>query len=64
MLERLDNWGLYAKTLKYIFNTKQVEFLDYIITPIGVVIDLVGIDNLRVAGARELLGYLSVPRLC
>ena len=23
-----------------------------------------GIDNLRVAGARELLGCLSVPRLC
>ena len=41
MLERLDNWGLYAKTLKYTFNTKQVEFLGYIIMPIGVVIDLV-----------------------
>ena len=41
MLERLDEWGLYAKVLKYTFNTKQVEFLGYIITPIGVVIDLV-----------------------
>ena len=41
MLERLDNWGLYAKALKYTFNTKQVKFLGYIITPIGVIIDLV-----------------------
>ena len=41
MLERLDNWGLYAKALKCVFNTKQVEFLGYIITPIGVVMDLV-----------------------
>ena len=41
MLERLDNWGLYAKALKYIFNTKQVEFLGYIVTLKGVVIDLV-----------------------
>ena len=57
MLERLDNQGLYAKALKYIFNTKQVKFLGYIIIPIG-------IDNLKVAGARELLEYLSVPRLC
>jgi len=24
----------------------------------------IGIDNLRVARARELLGCLSVPRLC
>jgi len=32
--------------------------------PIGVVRPSIGIDNLRVAGARELLGYLSVPRLC
>ena len=41
MLERLDDWGLYAKALKYVFNTKQVKFLGYIITPKGVVIDLV-----------------------
>jgi hypothetical protein len=41
VLEYLDNWGLYAKALKYIFNTKQVEFLGYIVTPIGVVMDLV-----------------------
>ena len=41
MLERLDNWGFYAKALKYIFNIKQVKFLGYIVTPIGVVMDLV-----------------------
>ena len=41
MLERLDKWGLYAKALKYIFNTKYVKFLGYIVTLIGVVIDLV-----------------------
>jgi hypothetical protein len=41
VLERLDEWGLYAKALKYTFNTKQVEFLGYIVIPIGIVIDLV-----------------------
>ena len=56
VLERLDKQGLYTKALKYTFNTKQIKFLGYIITPIG-------IDNLRVARAREILGYLSIPRL-
>ena len=41
MLEYLNNWGLYTKVLKYTFNTKQVEFLSYIIILIGVVINLV-----------------------
>jgi len=41
MLECLNNWGLYAKALKYVFNTKQVKFLSYIMTPIGVVMDLI-----------------------
>ena len=44
VLERLDSWGLYAKALKYIFNTKKVKFLGYIITPIGAVIDLVQVQ--------------------
>ena len=41
MLEYLDEWGLYAKALKYTFYTKQVEFLSYIVILIGVVMDLI-----------------------
>ena len=41
MLEYLDNWGLYIKALKCVFNIKQVKFLGYIITPISIVMDLV-----------------------
>jgi len=39
VLKYLNNWGLYTKVSKYIFNTKQVKFLGYIITPIGVIIN-------------------------
>jgi len=46
MLEYLNNWGLYAKVLKYIFNTKQVEFLSYIVTPTGVIIDLIRVQTI------------------
>ena len=48
MLECLDKWGLYIKVLKYTFNTKQIKFLNYIVTPTD-------IDNLRIARAKELL---------
>ena len=44
VLEYLDDQGLYTKALKYIFNTKQVEFLGYIIILIGVVMDLVQVQ--------------------
>ena len=44
MLKYLDNQGLYTKVLKYIFKTKQVEFLGYIVIFIGVVMDLVQVQ--------------------
>ena len=39
VLQRLRDWGLYAKPSKCKFHTKHVEFLGYIITPEGVVMD-------------------------
>ncbi len=44
MLECLDEWGLYAKASKYTFYIKQVEFLGYIVIPIGVVMDPVWVQ--------------------
>ena len=41
VLKYLNKWGLYAKALKYIFNTKQIKFLSYIVTLISVIIDLI-----------------------
>jgi len=35
----LYTWGLYAKLLKYIFYTKNIEFLGFIITLRGIIID-------------------------
>jgi hypothetical protein len=39
VLERLYDWGLYCKSSKCTFSTKSVEFLGYIVTPEGVVMD-------------------------
>ena len=39
VLRQLRAWGLYAKLLKYIFYTKNVKFLGFIITPRGIIID-------------------------
>jgi Reverse transcriptase (RNA-dependent DNA polymerase) len=47
VLERLDEWGLYAKASKYTFNTKQVEFLGYIVIPTGVVMDPVRVQTIQ-----------------
>ncbi|OCK97889.1 uncharacterized protein K441DRAFT_477508, partial [Cenococcum geophilum 1.58] len=38
-VKHLRAWGLYAKLLKYIFYTKNVKFLGFIITPRGIIID-------------------------
>ena len=46
MLEYLNNWGLYAKALKYIFNIKQIKFLGYIVTLIDVIIDPVQVQTI------------------
>ena len=47
VLKHLDKQGLYAKALKYTFYTKQVEFLGYIMTPTGVVIDPVQVQTIQ-----------------
>ena len=39
VLQQLRAWGLYAKLLKYIFYTKNVKFLGFILTPRGILID-------------------------
>jgi hypothetical protein len=39
VLHRLQEAGLYAKPSKYSFYTKHIEFLGFIITPNGIVID-------------------------
>ena len=46
VLKYLDKQGLYIKALKYTFNTKQVKFLGYIITPTSIVIDLVWVQTI------------------
>ena len=39
VLQRLRDWNLYAKVSKCTFNTYSVDYLRYVITPKGVVID-------------------------
>ena len=39
VLQQLRAWGLYTKLLKYIFYTKNIKFLGFIITPRGIIID-------------------------
>ena len=39
VLRRLSEWRLYAKLSKCTFHTKEVEFLGYVVTPDGVVMD-------------------------
>jgi hypothetical protein len=39
VLDRLVEWGLFAKASKCSFSTKSVEFLGFIVTPDGVVMD-------------------------
>jgi len=38
-LQRLREWKLYAKVTKYTFDTESVDFLGFVVTPAGVVID-------------------------
>ncbi|UPX20316.1 uncharacterized protein EKO05_0010552 [Ascochyta rabiei] len=39
VLDRLVEWGMFAKASKCVFSSKSVEFLGFVITPDGVVID-------------------------
>ena len=47
VLERLFEWNLYAKASKCTFFTKSVEFLGFIVTPQGVVMDPVRVQTIR-----------------
>ena len=38
-MDRLVDWGMFCKASKCTFLTKSVEFLGYIVTPEGVVMD-------------------------
>jgi hypothetical protein len=39
VLQRLREWGLYAKASKCEFHSKNIEFLGFVVTPDGVVMD-------------------------
>ena len=47
VLQQLYTQGLYAKLLKCIFYTKNVEFLDFIITPRGIIIDFAYVKAIK-----------------
>jgi hypothetical protein len=47
VLNYLVEWGLYCKASKCVFSTKSVKFLSFIITPGGVVIDLVRVQTIQ-----------------
>lgn len=47
VLDRLLEWGLYAKASKCVFSTKSVEFLGFIVTPGGVVMDPVRVQTIK-----------------
>lgn len=47
VLERLYEWGLFVKASKCTFFSKSVEFLGFIVTPNGVVMDPVRVQTIR-----------------
>jgi hypothetical protein len=47
VLDRLVKWGLYCKASKCVFSTKSVEFLSFIVTLGGVVIDPVRVQTIQ-----------------
>jgi hypothetical protein len=47
VLDRLVEWGLYAKASKCVFSTKSVEFLGFIVTPNGVVMDPIRVKTIK-----------------
>jgi hypothetical protein len=47
VLNRLVEWGLYCKASKCVFLTKLVEFLSFIVTLGGVVMDLVRVQTIQ-----------------
>ena len=47
VLDRLVEWGLYCKASKCTFSTRSVEFLGFIVTPGGVVMDPVRVQTIK-----------------
>ena len=47
VLDRLVQWGLFCKASKCAFSTKSVEFLGFIVTPGGVVMDPVRVQTIQ-----------------
>jgi transposase InsO family protein len=47
VLDRLIQWDLFCKASKCTFSTKSVEFLGFIVTPEGVVMDPVRVKTIR-----------------
>jgi hypothetical protein len=58
VLDRLVQWGLFCKASKCAFLTKSVEFLGFIVTPGGVVMDPVRVQTIQ--EWPELTGYKDI----
>jgi hypothetical protein len=58
VLDRLVQWGLFCKASKCAFLTKLVEFLGFIVTPGGVVMDPARVQTIQ--EWLELTGYKDI----
>jgi hypothetical protein len=58
VLQRLREWGLYAKASKCEFHSKNIEFLGFVVTPDGVVIDAERVRS--ISGWPTLRSYREV----
>ena len=47
ILDRLLDWGMFCKASKCVFSTKSVEFLGFIVTPGGVVMDPIRVKTIE-----------------
>ena len=65
ILQQLRAQGLYAKLLKYIFYTKNIKFLGFIIIPNCIIIDLTRVkvinNNLSLSSIGVFRSFLASP---